>query len=831
MIHALDLRYAARQLRRTPALTLAAALTLAIAIGGNTAVVGLARAVLLRPPPFAEPDRLVLVWGEEPGATHPRLPLSHPNFADLREGLRGTARLAAWSALDDYRSALTGGGAPVEVRYAVASVELFALLGVDAAAGRTFALDDERAAAGREVLVSHRLWSSRWGGDPTLVGRAIQVDGEPYEVVGVLPAGFRFANREADLWFPLLLDPAGSGPRSRMYARGAKYLGVVGRLAEGVSLDRAQDEVDGLARRLAAEHAYFNTGLRLDVVALAEPAMAARRPTLLLLLGAVGLVLLIGCANVANLLAVRAAERRRELAMRWALGAGRSRLARQLLLESLLLAVLGGAAGVAVAAGALRLLPLLPGGEESLFLPYAVAADEVRIDLPALAVAVALTGLVTLLCGLVPALRAGRVAVPPAWMGRGPVTPRRERRAVEAIVALQLALSLMLLTGAGLLVRSLAALHAVELGFDPAGVLVADLRLPPARHGNPGSIRRFHGELLARLSALPGATGAGLIEQRPLSGPPQSTDVRLEGAPDPAPGEELLVHQVGVSPGLRQALGVPLLRGRELTDADREGSSPVALVSETLARRAWPGQDPIGKRVALSVEALRFRPDGPPTLDFASAYRTVVGVVADVRQEGAGSDPLPELWIPLAQRPVEAVTLVLRTAGEPLALARAAEAAVAAVDPEQPLGRPRALADVVAESLGAPRSRAQLFSLLSAIALLLAAVGLYGALAHTVATQRREHGLRMALGARPRQILALVAWRAGSVLLVGGALGLLAGVLLRRAVAGLLFGLTPSDPRALAAALVCLLLAGLLATLLPARRAARVDPAQMLRGD
>ena len=709
--------------------------------------------------------------------------------------------------------------------------ELFALLGAETAAGRTFTRDDERAAAAREVLVSHRLWTARWDRDPALVGRAIHLDGQLYRVVGVLAPDFRFASREADVWFPLLLDPSGSGPRSRMYGRGAKYLGVVGRLRDGVTMGVAQERVDAIAGRLAADHSYFNTGLRLGIVPLAEPAVAARRPTLLLLLAAVGLVLLIGCANVGNLLAVRAADRRRELAMRWALGAGRLRLARQLLLESSLLAGLGGAAGLAVAAAALRLLPLLPGGEESLFLPYAVAAGEVRIDLAALGVAVALTGLVTLLCGLVPALRAGRVVTRPGWTGHGVVAAGGRRRTVEAIVTLQLALSLVLLTGAGLLVRSLAALQAVELGFEPAGVLVADLRLSPARHAGAAEVRRFHGELLARLSALPGVGAVGLIEQRPLSGPPQSSDVRIEGVPEPAPGEELLAHHVAVSPGLRRALGVRLLRGRDLTAADREGTAPVALVSHTLARRAWPGQDPIGKRLALSLEALRFRPDGPPTLDFGGAYRTVVGVVADVRQEGASGEPLPELWLPLAQRPSESATLVVRTSGEPLALARIVEAAVAAVDPEQPLGRPQALEAIVADDLGDPRSRAVLLSVLSAVALLLAAVGLYGTLAHAVATQRREHGLRMALGARPLQILGAVARRAAVVLLVGGALGLLVALSLRRALGGLLFALPPTDPVPVAAALGCLFVVGMLAALLPARRAARVDPAVMLRGE
>ncbi|HEV8630997.1 MAG TPA: ABC transporter permease, partial [Thermoanaerobaculia bacterium] len=374
-----ELRFAARQLRRTPGVTAAAVLTLALAIGANTAVFSAVRAVLLRPLPFRAAERLVVIWGKQPGSPFPRLPLSYPDFADLRAQTRTLADVAAWTSSDQSRAAITGAGDPFEVLYGVATTNLFRVLGVRAAAGRTLSLDERAAAAGAEVLVSHRLWS-RFGLDRRLIGSTLRLDGKPCTVVGVLPAAFRFGNARVDVWMPTLLDPAGSGPRSRMYARGAKYLGVVARRAAGVAPAAVQAELAAIAARLAHDEPYFDRDLGLEPVPLREQVVGGRRPTLWLLLGAVGAVLLVGCANLAHLQLARAAQRRQELALRGALGAGRLRLARQLFAESFLLAAAGGALGVLLAAGGLRLLPLLGGESESILAPFLVAAGEVRLD-------------------------------------------------------------------------------------------------------------------------------------------------------------------------------------------------------------------------------------------------------------------------------------------------------------------------------------------------------------------------------------------------------------------------------------------------------------------
>ena len=506
-----ELQFAARQLRRSPAIAGAAILTVALAVGANSAVFSLVNAVLLRPLPFAGAERLLVVWGKQPGSPFPRLPLSYPHFTDLRAGVRSFDAVAAWSALDDYRVAIAGAGEPIEVRYGVASANLFRVLGVEPALGRGFAGDDEAAAQAQEVMVSHRLWADRLGADSRAVGGKLVLDGKPYTVAGVLPAGFRFGGRAVDVWYPLLADPQGSGPRSRMYARGAKYLGVVGRLAPTATSTQAAAELDALATRFARDFPHFDEGLALEPVALREQVVGERRPTLLLLWAAVGAVLLIGCANLAHLQLARAVQRDGELALRGALGAGRVRLARQLFAETLLVTGLGGVAGAGAAALALRLLPRLPLRREDLFNPFVVGAGEVRLDPRVLAFTAAVTLLAALLAGLWPALRAGRSTAvslrPGSGISRGP----RARRGSELLVAGQIALSLVLLATAALLVRSLAALAAVDLGFEPANVVAVELRLSPAAYAYAGGARRLPRRAAA---AAAGAAGRRRRERR-----------------------------------------------------------------------------------------------------------------------------------------------------------------------------------------------------------------------------------------------------------------------------------------------------------------------------
>lgn len=826
-----DLRYAGRQLWRTRGVSAAALLTVALAVGANTAVFSLVRAVLLRPLPFADPEGLLLVWGKQPGSPFPQLPLSYPDFSDLRDGVRSLSAVGAWSAFEDDRVAITGVGEPLEVRYGVGSANLFDVLGTPAALGRRFSPDEQRAADGQEVMISYRLWISGLGADPGAVGRKLLLDGKPHTVVGVLPAGFRFGAASVDVWYPLLLDPAGSGPRSRMYARGAKYLGVVGRRAPDVPVDRVRAELAAVAARLAREYPYFDEGLALEPVALREQVVGDRRPTLLLLWASVAAVLLVGCANLANLQLARTLQRRHELALRGALGAGRLRLARQLFAESLLVSVLGGAAGIGAAELALRWMPWLAVAREDLFTPFAVAAGEVHLDLPVLGFTALVILLTATLSGLAPAWRGGRSVAASLRPGRGVSGSPGRRRRSDLLVAAQLALSLVLLSTAALLVRSFAALGAVELGYRPEGVIGIGLRLSPASHGTAQSRVAFLDALLPRLAALPGVEAAALGEQLPLQGPQQTTDIRAEGLPEPPPNEEVLVHHLAVSPRYLATMGIRLLAGRDIGRSDRAGSLPVTLVNESLARRLWPGKSPLGKRLALSFEALRFRADGPPTLDFPAAYRTVVGVFADVRQDHPERPPLPEMCVPFAQQSNGATTLVLRSELPTAAMWRQVAAAVRQLDGAQPLGDTFALADLASEATGTPRTRAVLTSLFAGLALLLACVGLYGVLAYSVASQRQELGVRMALGAGRAQIVELVGGRAGRMVLAGVAAGVLAGVLLRGTLSSFLFELAPEDPWALAGALACLGIAAFLAAAVPVRRALRVEPVVSLRAE
>ncbi|HEV8629449.1 MAG TPA: FtsX-like permease family protein, partial [Thermoanaerobaculia bacterium] len=433
--------------------------------------------------------------------------------------------------------------------------------------------------------------------------------------------------------------------------------------------------------------------------------------------------------------------------------------------------------------------------------------------------------------GLGPAWRGGAAAAASLRPGARVTPGRGPRQRSDLLVAGQIGFSLLLLTGAGLLLRSLLALGAVDLGFRPAGAVSIGLRLAPGENGSPERMVAFYDALFPRLAALPGVRALGAADQLPLQGLPETTDIRVEGLADPSSGEELMAHPLTVTPGYLAAMGTPLRRGRDLAASDRAGGQPVALVSEGLARQLWPGQQPLGKRLALSFEALRFRADGPPTLDFASAYRTVVGVVADVRQEGPDVAALPAIYVPFAQRPSAEMTLVLRSALAPAALARDVATVVHELDRAQPLGDVVPLPVMVADNVGTPRARALLTSLFAVLTLLLACVGLYGVLAHAVAAQRQELGVRLALGAARRQILGLVGKRAGRMLLAGAAAGVLGSLLVRQALAPFLFRLAPTDPVALLLALVALAAAATGAALLPAWRATRVDPAIVLRGE
>jgi putative ABC transport system permease protein len=829
-----DLRYGARMLLKNPGFTLIAVVTLAMGIGATTAIFSVVNATLLRPLPFRQPERLALFWGSKPRTNMPQLPLSLPNFNDVRAQCQTCESLSAWTIghANLTRSNLAQGAEPERVQYAIVSADFFATLGVQPLLGRAFRAEEDNPGNSPAVIVSHSLWRRRFGADPALVGNTITLDGQPREVCGVLPEGFRFASfpKETEIWLPIGLDPF----RDRKYARGASALGAIARLKPGVSLAAAQTELDDISRRLEQAEPFFNTGWRLHAVALGEQASGKLRRGLLVLLGAVAFLLLIACVNVANLQLARSTARRRELAIRVALGAGRSRIVRQLLVESMLLALLGGGAGVLLAWWGVDLFALIPYNAPNLFTPYIVAPEQIGIDGRALGFTCLLALLTGVLFGLAPALQTGQAAkanLPMALKEGGSRAGDATNvvgRGRDLLVVAEVALALALLIGAGLMIRSFARLQQVEPGFDPKNVLTFDLNLPESKYQRPQA-EQFYERLLERLAAAPGVIAAGAVEYLPLSGLDGNTGLLIEGRPKPAPGERIFAHQRVVTPDYFRAMGMRLRQGRVFTAADNDKAPRVAAINETMARRYWPGENPIGKRAALDFEAMRFYPDRAPDFDLALGLREIVGVVADVKHTGLAGETVPEFYAPLAQRPARNMTLVVRTAADPVGMLGVARNEVLALDKDQPIANASTMSEWLAASVAQPRFNFLLMTVFAAIALLLAALGIYGVMAWTVAQRTQEIGIRMALGAQTSDVLKMIIKRGMTLTLVGVALGLIASFALTRLMETLLFSVSATDP--LTFSLIALLLTAVatLACYIPARRAAKVDPMVALK--
>jgi putative ABC transport system permease protein len=820
-----DLRYALRTLAQRPGFTAVAALTLALGIGANTAIFSRIDATLLRKPAFADPDRLALVWGKSGEQGFSELPLSLPNFLDLRAQSRVFEELAAW--VTD-RINLSGGNEPEQLQYALVTSNFFTVLGVRPVAGRAFLPAEEQPGCPRIVVLSHSLWQRRFGGAPDLVGRSVTLDGVPHEVVGILPAGFRFASfpRETDVWMPFGLDPF----QGRRYARGAKSLGAVGRLKQGVALSQAQADLDTVAGRLEQEHPDLNKGLGLRAVPLQEQAVRNMRPALFVLLGAVSFVLLIACANVASLLLARATSRRREMAVRAALGAGRLRLVRQLLTESVCLALAGGLLGLTLASWAGDLLAYLAQRGSSPFVPYTAPEAAFSLDARVLGFTFLLSVLTGVLFGLVPALQASRTDLSEALKEGGlrGTGLLRHGRARSVLVVAEVALSLTLLVGAGLLLKSFLRLVEVPPGFRPEHVLTMDASLPQSRYDG-AAVARFYRQLLERVSALPGVESAGAVTLLPLSGEDSSTGFFVEGQPPPPPAERPHTHHRAVSAGYFQALGVELVQGRGFTDADSDGAPRVAIVNQTMARRLFPGADAVGKRVALDFEAMHFYQDRPPDLDIPAGLRTIVGVAADVRHAGLDLPAVPEMYVPYLQQPARDMTLVVRSTLDPGVVAEAVAREVRALDKDQPVSNVRTMSQLLGESVAAQRFNLELLGAFAVLALVLAAVGLFGVVSYGVGQRTHEIGVRMALGAQARDVLRLVVGQGMGLVLLGLVLGLGASWGLTRFLSSLLFEVSATDPAVFAGVSALLAAVALAASVLPGRRAMSVDPAVALR--
>jgi putative ABC transport system permease protein len=818
-----DVRFAVRTLAKRPGFTAVAVVTLALGIGANAAIFSVVDAILLKPLPFAEPDRLMLLWVSKPQRDLLQLPISLPNFRDVSAQSESHDGMAAWTS---GTFNLSGGEEPEQLQYTVVSASFFSTLGVQPALGRAFLPSEDRPSDSRAVVISHGLWRRHFDADPAILGRSFTLDDKSYEVCGVLPADFRFVSfpKETDVWLPFGLDPF----TERGYVRGANALGAIMRLKPGVDARQAQAEMDAIAARLEQEHSDFNTGWKLAIVPLREQVVRNLRTGLLILLGAVGLVLLIACANVASLQLARAAARRKEIAVRAALGAGRGRLVSQLLVESIVLGLAGGTAGILVALWGVGFLAHLPYNVADLFTPYRVAPEMMQVDARVLGFAFGLSLLTGVLFGLAPALHAARPDLNEVLKDGTPRSGRRGRTQ-SALVVAEIAISLVLLVAAGLAVKSFMRLEQVDPGFRPEGLLTLNINLPAARYREDHQTAGFYGELLERASALPGVQGVAAVEFLPFSGLDRSTGTFVDGQPPLPPTKRPQTHPRAVTENYFETMGVALREGRMLTEADRMGAARVAVVNEEMARRFWPGESAVGKRVAIDMEALRFRRDGPPDLDVERGMREVVGVVADVKHQGLDAATFPEMYVPFAQRPNRDMTVVVRTSGDPQTLAGSLRREVLQIDPNQPVASIGMMTDLMGASVARPRFNFLLLSAFAALALVLALVGVYGVMSYAVSQRSHEIGVRMALGARATDVLSMVIRDGMGLVIAGVAFGLAASFALTRLMTSLLYEVSASDPFIFAGVTLALAAVAFAACYLPARRAARVDPMITLR--
>ena len=801
---AADLRHGARVLRRAPAFTLVCTLTLALGIGMATAIFSVVRPVLIEPLPYPGPDRLMLVWeGDDDGAR------SNTSFATFVDLVSRSSTLESAAAIGTWSPTVTDGGDPERLSGERVSWTYFDVLGVRPALGRAFRPEEDAADQNRVVVMSHGLWRGRFGGDSSILGRTISLGGTPHEVIGVLPPQYEnVANPGVQVWRPLAYEA------SQPWAcRTCRHLRMLARVDSDVSLDVAREELGALSVALATEHPRDYPGSGLHLAPLHEDVTRASRPILLVLLAAVGLVLLLAVASVANLQIGRAVRRAREFAVRAALGAGRARLAQQLLAEGLVLALLGGIAGVLVAWAALPvLLAQLPREVPRI--------GAVQLDPTALGAAGVLTLTLGIVIGLVPAWVGGRASVFGGLRSGTRDIGGRRHLMRAALVSGQVALALVLLAGAGLLARTLSNLLATDPGFDPRGLLVLEVQASGPAYETSEAVYANHDRMRELVAGIPGVSEVGLINQLPLGGNMDTYGIRAQDRPLANPALAPSGDRYVVSPGLIDAMRARVVRGRRFAAADFDSAAPpVVMLSVSLARRIWGTDDVIGRRVQMGA------PDSP--------WREVVGIADDVRHSSLDSGINQQVWLPERQwQWADAdITLVVRTDGDPGALASSVRAAIRSVDPGQPITRLATMEQIISASTAQRRLALVLFVAFAATALLIAAAGVYGVLAGSVVERTREIGVRSALGATPGRILHLVLGQ-GTRLIVGGLLAGLAGtIVLGRLLRTLLYEVASSDPATLAAVVLVLLMVALAASVVPALRALRIDPATALRSD
>jgi len=801
-----DIRYAIRRLIKSPGFTTVALLTLALGIGANSAIFSVVNAVLLKPLPYENPSELVGVYHLSEGR---RATMSGPNFYDVKQQSKTLQDVAA---IARGRTILTGRGEPVRLDVARVSASLFDLLGVSPTLGRAFVAGDNQPGKTHVTVLSHNLWRDRLGSDLKIVGKQLQLDGESYEVVGVMPEKFSYPAGRA-LWLPLEYDND-----LTVKQRGAWYLSVIGRTRPGVAIEQVRAEVETIGSQLAKQYPDANEGLGFTAMSLHEAMVGGVRTSVFVLLGAVGFVLLIACVNVANLLLARAAARESEIAVRTALGAGRARLIRQLLTESVILSIVGGLLGLLLAVwGVEALLALEPQGIPRL--------SDVRVDPLVIAFTVTLSLMTGAIFGMFPAVQSTRGALSAALKesGRGALSSRSGARMRTALVVAEVALAVTLLAGAGLLIRSFSKLAAVDPGFQVEPALTFELTLPDARYKEEAQQVGFFDQLLPKLEAIPGVQGAAGVMALPLSGTNFVLTFEVAGRPPVPPSQQPAMEIRIATTKYFQMIGIPLKRGRLFSDTDRIGTTPVVLITETAARNYFPNEDPIGKRITLGWG----RGPGKPR-----AGGEVVGIVGDVKDAGLAEADPPQLYMPYAQWPVEAMAVVMKTAVPPATVGEAARRAVYSVDASLPVSNVRTLQQIVARSISQPRFYMSLLAVFAGVAVLLAAIGIFGVLSYAVAQRTREIGIRMALGAHERTVVALVVREAMIMAAAGVFIGVAVALPLTRLLdAKLLFGTSAHDPLTFASVGALLGVIALAAAYVPARRATRVDPIVALRAE
>jgi putative ABC transport system permease protein len=811
-----DLRYAIRMLLKRPGFTMISVVALAIGIGASTTIFSVVNAVLLRPLPYKDPGRLVIIDANYLALDMERIGASAPEFLDYRDQAQVFEQIAAFGDVD---FTLTGGDGPESVRTCRVSASLFPLLGATPARGRTFSPEEEQVGRSNVVVLSDGLWRRRFGADPNIIGTTLTLEGRKCDVVGVMPDRFQFPHsgfpfgRRADLWMPIAFTEEELAHRSQYSFR------VIARLQADLSFEKAQAEMDTLASRLQQQYPRSyrgpngeDGGWKITATSLEELVVARVRPGLLILLSAVAFVLLIGCANVANLMVARGLARQKEVAVRLALGAGRARLVRQFMTESLLLALMGGGLGLLLALWGNDLLAALAPAN----IPR---ASEVSLDLRVLGFALAVTLGTGLLFGLAPAMAMTKPDLIQSLKdgSRSAGGSRRFNRLRSLLVSFEVAISVVLLIGAGLMINSFIRLLRVDPGFNPDNLLTMEIVLPESRYAELRQCGDFFTQLLARVEALPSVRSAGAITILPLSGGRRDGPVSIEGRPFDTTGKPQVANYRVISPTYFDTLGTRLVEGRWITDRDAVDRPAAALVNEALARNLFPNEDPIGKRLKLGA------PRNP------RPWLSIVGVVADVKHDGLDTATRPEIYVSYLQEPLPALTLVVRSASDPTVLVTAVRNEVLALDREQPIYNVRTVRQLLSASVSNRRFSMLLLGVFASVALLLAVLGVYGVIGYWVSQRTQEIGIRMALGARPQDIFRLVMRRGMILTTIGVVAGLAGAFAVTRVMSGMLFSVTASDPATFAVIALLMTGAALAASFIPARRATRVDPMIALR--